>query len=348
MELSSNIFQQSYYDLIYDYAYNLREKGSLIVYLIGSYPNIGGNPDHEYPYFLRHLENIDVLVFLIDPCYGYNYPPQFINNISDIQKINNMEYKLRRITFKVCNFYVTNYTWQQMVDISHILKRFNSIAIIMDFTGSVSRNIEINNSNYLYITKPDCLAKMDDYLHNPIIETNHKITIYNPFIIQDLLNEFQIQKKVIEMNSNSSNVTSYRKINIIYREMYRRLDKINEIYIPIISYIGVPNDRLRFNCDIQPQYYKSSQYYQDSKSHLLYRMGNYFKYDLIIILDNWSKSDYEYLQDYLRNCIYNLHYQALLIKYNLNDVDSHIDEILWDDKAKLRTINNNLLKTFKK
>ncbi len=62
--------------------YNNNRDGMLVFFLIGCYPNRGGNPHHENPPILDQFKdnNTPYMTILIDPEYDNDYTPNYLQN----------------------------------------------------------------------------------------------------------------------------------------------------------------------------------------------------------------------------------------------------------------------------
>jgi hypothetical protein len=311
-------FQVEHYYSIYDKIFNNRENGTILLYLIGCYPN-SDNFNQEFPIFLRNQigKPYNVIVFLMDPMYNSN-PSK-----------SKVTYKqIENIKFIICPYEVDPIIWNQLLDLSFITYRHNCITIIMEFTG-ISRKC---HNQQIYITPSDCGADTNKTEFNPIIEYHDNIvSLYTPST--NIIGDYNYILNLIK--SGNEDPINYIKLEFIQIKLKSRLQYVSRIIRPTLSIMDIP----------QPSG-ESRIYSKNHTENINFLVAKSLtQTELRLLLEEWQKSSFITLLEYLQHQTYLIHQDAIFIKYG-DEMQCHVEEILWSNKDQLFQINYDLIKHF--
>ena len=313
-----SIFQVEHYYSIYDKIFNNRENGTILLYLIGCYPN-SDNFDQEYPNFLQTQigKPYNVIVILMDPMYNSNPSRTKIT----YKQIENIE-------FIICPYEVDIIIWNQLLDLSYIVQRHNCITIIMEFTG-ISRTC---HNPQIYITPSDCGADTNKTEFNPIIEYHDNIvSLYRPS--SNIIEDYSFILNLLK--SGNEDPINFIKLEFIQIQLKSRLQYVSRIIRPTLSIMDITQS------SGEPRIY--SKTYKENINFLVAK--SLTKTELRLLLADWENSIFTTLLEYLQHQTYLIHQDAIFIKYG-DEMQCHVEEILWSNKDQLFQINYDLIKHF--
>ena len=276
-----------------------KDNGMISLFLIGCYPNIGGNPLHENPPIVDYIEkNLDIpyMMVLIDPYYDNGYIP---NYLQDCPQHNGIYYygKRRVIIYKN---QLTDKEYTSIVTLCNSLSYMNCASYIADFTGT-NKHITTSNSA-VYITPFNCLADVTKIGYNPIIKIENKIIYFmKTHTMEDIYYE---NKKLLGKNKYVSNFN--KRLQFINWSIIRIINNLSRSHLNILSKIKNKDDLMYSYIKkeyIKPVYNKTSDIYEESIRHLLYRCQGYDLKLIKLVISKWLYSSYKSLEKYINKQI---------------------------------------------
>jgi len=285
-----------------------KNNGMISFFLVGCYPNKGGNPFHEYPLILRNMiekyPGLNISIYLIDPEYKNGYIPQFLYNY----EFNNGMYRKNNLAVMIYPYPLLDksfsHDWDRLYELCKNVTTFNCSSIIFNFSGVNEIYFDYHPS--IYFSPTDCLGNVENEIkYNPIIEIEEGIPkIFNP---KDL-NEIEAL-----LNSQIDN----NKINFCYWKFSDILKLVNNAYLKIYNVVTSNRDYV---------YDKQSRLLHKSIDHLLYRSEGKYKNIIEKIIYEWINSETQTLKIYVKNKLDEYMLTSLIIKYK-EKYQEHLDEI---------------------
>lgn len=312
---------------------NMNANKNIFYFQIGCYPSNKNNINHEFPKSLNKNDiSLNYKLILIDPFYNINKNNKNNKTINDNNvDIRLIEYSENNIDVYIYDKELTNKDYNILIEFCHLLNYYNNLTIIMEFTSIIRKHhfYKDNITSKLYITESDCLADTNNILYNPIIQKEH---INNEINYYFLRMENEINLYNFYLSTDNINEKTYIEALII-----QRFKKIKPIYIKILDYMGVPviydDKRIKNNYD------KNNKFINVLYNKLLYRLNNC--YECSHIISEFKKSEYNNLEFYINNIIFNILLDCLkLIKED--DMEKIIFNNLKELKLKINYFMNIL------
>lgn len=302
-----------------------RNNGMIAMFLVGCFPNKGGNPHHEYPPVLKRLlENFprcNVCVYLIDPSYKSGYIPQFISNAH----YNNGMYKIRNLSTMIYPYEFLNksfsYDWDRLYELCVNVSHFNCSSIIFNFSGVNEKQFDYHPS--IYFPPTNCLGDVEnDIQYNPIIEfEDRKPVIFNPKNLNDI--------EILLKNQIDNN-----KLNFCYWRLSNLLSYINNTYLKIYTIVSTEKD-----CKL------NDHNLHKNIKHILFRTQG--KYETLIEkeLYRWTYTQTNSLKTYIEEKLDSYLLTILKIKYK-NSYEENLIEIKIGPNNSYYQIMHNIIQLF--
>ena len=285
-------------DFLYPTAFNSKYT-KIFLFSIGSYPH-REESNHETPAIYQELlnkqqqnqepfNNFEIYRVLIDPFYNH-----------DEVMLDNVRKKFDNNTV-IFNLKMTERDYYSLIDFANIISKFNCLSIIMEFT-SIQRHHINNLSQYVYVTPNDCLGDTNNSLYQPIFVYDKKIKQY---VFFNLENRYKLFDEYYQV----ANAKEFNFDKLVYiRELIKQNFKsIDDLYRKILNYMKVKEEA-------ETCFDKNSDIYYISKNKLLHRLQGYTHKPAQSIIDEFEKSSFDNLENYIKNIIKKILYDCCYIE----------------------------------
>ena len=295
-----------------------KDNGMMAFFLIGCYPNIGGNKLHENPPIIDYVEtslDIPYIMFLIDPYYSDGYVPNYLQNCPKHNGI--YYYGKRRVV--ICEDSLKDYDY--ILKLCDYISYLNCASYIADFTGK-NKLITSSNSS-IYIAPSNCLGDVTTIGYNPIITNKNNII---QFMKTDTIEDIYYQYKTL-LKKNIPNFN--KQLQFINWSIIRIINKMSKSHLNILKKVKNKDDTMYSyikNKRVTPIYNKTSDIIDESIKHLLYRCQGYDIELIKLVVSKWLYSSYNSLKQYLDEHIISIINYVIKIKYEHLDTERYLGE----------------------
>tara|TARA_Y100001970_G_scaffold292853_1_gene436168 strand:- start:1493 stop:2539 length:1047 start_codon:yes stop_codon:yes gene_type:complete len=299
-----SLYQLSIFDKVCHEARQNQENGMITLFLIGCFPNPGGNKQHEMPPIIEDIIHLDIpyLLVLIDPEYSNGYIPSYLQGHEPVDGM----YSIGKRKVIIYPSILEDHEYSQIVELSRIVSKLNCLSYIVDFSGK-ERDTNANN-DAIYIAPSSCLADVTTYGYRPpIIRKDNHLTFLNP---QEIFEIYRVYNGLLEQKMALNNVISQeliKKIAFVRWCIVRKINIYMRSYVKMLTFIDM-NDVMKSRIkqqNIRPIYKKDLDITQECIQHIKYRCGTYDVLYVEQAIDEWMKSGFIDLKEYITTKLQN-------------------------------------------
>ena len=327
--------------------YNNNRDGMLVFFLIGCYPNRGGNPHHENPPILDQFKdnNTPYMTILIDPEYDNDYTPNYLQNSPKQEGVYTTGLR-KTIIYKNS---ISKTEFHQILELANLVSHLNCASFIADFTG-IRRDYAAIDNPSVYITPFNCLADVSTMSYNPLFEQNANggYDFYNPQTIESIYREF---KTLMNASNNNQLLGLYnQKMNHIGYFMKRLISKMKCSHLKILNVIDNVDDQMWYvtkQRNVAPVYDTNASVglLERSIKHLYYRCQGYNLNLVKDVVRQWQKSNVSSLRDFITVDIHKMTLYAVKM-IQRNDNPRLMDEYILGKNNTYKNIFDRITNVF--
>lgn len=301
-----NEFQIRISDTLYkEAALHKDDGGMLAFFLIGCYPNIGGNAQHEDLPIIRQIEHdtdLPLMIFLIDGNYDDGYKPPYLPNIQAKKGV----YRQGRRRVVIYDKNLNDHEFYQILEVANFVSHLNCATYVASFTGKDLDTETMNKA--VYIAPSNCLGDVSEIGYNPIIQIDQgKPYFYNPQNIKDIYQEYELLYESYNNNiCDQLQNELQKKMQFLDFNIKRILTVLKRGHIRAYHHINNTNDTMRSVVRggvISPCYQQNIDITEESIRHLYYRCQGYDLYLIKNLVERWLKSNIACLVSFLEQDI---------------------------------------------